>query len=141
VAPDAVAVIWCDARPPSDQLNREMRPVEAVVTYQDSCHLAHGQRVRGAPRKLLAAIPGLEFREMRGADICCGSAGIYNGVRNEMAMQILGSKMKQVNATDAGCGDGEPRVYVAARSGGPHAWERAEGDACGGAAGSGVRGG
>ena len=39
---------------------------------------------------------------MRGADIYCGSAGIYNVVRNEMAMQILGSKMKSVNATDAG---------------------------------------
>jgi glycolate oxidase iron-sulfur subunit len=84
------------------ELNREMTPVNAVVTYQDSCHLAHGQRVRTAPRKLLAAIPGIEFREMRGADICCGSAGIYNVVQNEMAMQILGSKMKQVNATDAG---------------------------------------
>jgi len=84
------------------ELNREMRPVEAVVTYQDSCHLAHGQRVRTAPRKLLKSIPGLEFREMRGADICCGSAGIYNVVQNEMAMQILGSKMKSVNATDAG---------------------------------------
>jgi glycolate oxidase iron-sulfur subunit len=84
------------------ELNREMTPVNAVVTYQDSCHLAHGQRVRSAPRKLLAAIPGVEFREMRGADICCGSAGIYNVVENEMSMQILGSKMKSVNATDAG---------------------------------------
>jgi glycolate oxidase iron-sulfur subunit len=83
------------------ELNREMKPVDAVVTYQDSCHLAHGQRVRSAPRKLLAAIPGLQLREMRGADICCGSAGIYNVVQNEMAMQILGSKMKSVNATDA----------------------------------------
>jgi glycolate oxidase iron-sulfur subunit len=44
----------------------------------------------------------VELREMRGADICCGSAGIYNVVQNEMSMQILGSKMKQVNATDAG---------------------------------------
>jgi glycolate oxidase iron-sulfur subunit len=84
------------------ELNREMTPVTAVVTYQDSCHLAHGQRIRSAPRKLLAAIPGVEFREMRGADICCGSAGIYNVVQNEMSMQILGSKIKSVNATDAG---------------------------------------
>lgn len=83
------------------ELNCEMKPVNAVVTYQDSCHLAHGQRVRSAPRKLLAAIPGLQLREMRGADICCGSAGIYNIVENEMAMQILGSKMTSVNATDA----------------------------------------
>jgi glycolate oxidase iron-sulfur subunit len=84
------------------ELNREMTPVNAVVTYQDSCHLAHGQRVRSAPRKLLAAIPGVEFREMRGADVCCGSAGVYNVVQNEMSMQILASKMKSVNGTDAG---------------------------------------
>jgi len=84
------------------ELNREMTPVNAVVTYQDSCHLAHGQRVRTAPRKLLKAIPGLEFREMRGADICCGSAGIYNVLQNEMSMQVLASKMKSVNATGAG---------------------------------------
>ena len=84
------------------ELNRQMKPVNAVVTYQDSCHLAHGQRVRSAPRKLLTAIPGVEFREMRGADICCGSAGIYNVMQNEMSMQILGSKMKSANATDAG---------------------------------------
>jgi glycolate oxidase iron-sulfur subunit len=83
------------------ELNREMTPVHATVTYQDSCHLAHGQRIRGAPRKLLAAIPGLEFREMRGADICCGSAGIYNIVENQMSMQILAKKMEQVNATGA----------------------------------------
>jgi len=84
------------------ELNREMTPVNAVVTCQDSCHLAHGQKVRTAPRQLLKAIPGVEFREMRGADICCGSAGIYNVVQNEMSMQVLASKMKQVNATGAG---------------------------------------
>jgi glycolate oxidase iron-sulfur subunit len=83
------------------ELNREMKPVNGTVTYQDSCHLAHGQRIRSAPRKLLAAIPGLEFREMRGADICCGSAGIYNIVENQMSMQILAKKMEQVNATGA----------------------------------------
>lgn len=83
------------------ELNPRMGRLEAVVTYQDSCHLAHGQRIRSAPRKLLAAVPGLEFREMPGADICCGSAGIYNVVQNEMSMQILASKMASVNATGA----------------------------------------
>lgn len=86
----------------SIELNREMRQVDATVTYQDSCHLAHGQKIRSAPRKLLAAIPGLKFAEMRGADICCGSAGIYNVVENEMSMQILAHKMENVNATGAG---------------------------------------
>jgi glycolate oxidase iron-sulfur subunit len=85
----------------SIELNREMAPVDGIVTYQDSCHLAHGQRVRAAPRQLLAAIPGLRFREMRSADICCGSAGIYNVVENRMSMQILAGKMEAVNATGA----------------------------------------
>ncbi len=46
------------------ELNRDMTPVNATVTYQDSCHLAHGQKIRNAPRQLLRAIPGLTFREM-----------------------------------------------------------------------------
>ena len=83
------------------ELNPQMGAVNAVVTYQDSCHLAHGQRVRTAPRKLLAAIPGLTFREMPGADLCCGSAGIYNVVENEMSMQILASKMASAKTTGA----------------------------------------
>src|SRR5207302_9998424 len=85
----------------SIELNRNLGNVDATVTYQDSCHLAHGQRIRKSPRQLLAAIPGLAFREMPGADLCCGSAGIYNVVQNEMSMQILTSKMASVNATGA----------------------------------------
>jgi glycolate oxidase iron-sulfur subunit len=83
------------------ELNTAMKPVEAVVTYQDSCHLAHGQKVRSAPRKLLAAIPGLKLQEMAGSDLCCGSAGIYNVVQPSMASAILTSKMERVNATKA----------------------------------------
>jgi glycolate oxidase iron-sulfur subunit len=85
----------------SIELNRAMKPLQAIATYQDSCHLAHGQKIRLAPRKLLAAIPGLEFHEMAGADLCCGSAGIYNVVQNQMSMQILAHKMETVNSTGA----------------------------------------
>ncbi|HEY3458843.1 MAG TPA: heterodisulfide reductase-related iron-sulfur binding cluster [Bryobacteraceae bacterium] len=85
----------------SIELNPEMGPVDAVATYQDSCHLAHGQKIRVAPRKLLKAIPGLRFREMPMADLCCGSAGIYNIVQSEMANQILQRKMEFVATTKA----------------------------------------
>jgi glycolate oxidase iron-sulfur subunit len=83
------------------ELNRGMKPLPLTVTYQDSCHLAHGQRIRTAPRKLLESIPGLKLREMPLADLCCGSAGIYNVVENEMSMQILERKMENVNRTGA----------------------------------------
>jgi glycolate oxidase iron-sulfur subunit len=82
-------------------LNTDMGMLPVTVTYQDSCHLAHGQKVRSAPRKLLAQVPGLKFREMTLSDLCCGSAGIYNVVHNEMAMQILEKKMTHVNQTAA----------------------------------------
>jgi glycolate oxidase iron-sulfur subunit len=83
------------------ELNDQMGTLEAVVTYQDSCHLAHGQRIKDAPRKLLQSIPGVDYRELPQADICCGSAGIYNVVENQMAMQILRHKMELVKATEA----------------------------------------
>ena len=86
----------------SIELNPDLGPIDSTVTYQDSCHLAHGQKVRTAPRQLLARIPQLRFREMPLADICCGSAGIYNIVQNAMSMQILERKMESVNSTGAG---------------------------------------
>src|SRR5207249_3286604 len=55
------------------------------VTLQESCHLAHAQRIKDAPRKLLAAIPGLELRDMAHADLCCGSAGLYMLTQRDMS--------------------------------------------------------
>ena len=71
------------------------------VTYQDSCHLLHGQKVREAPRKLLRAIPGLELVEMAMADYCCGSAGSYNVTETQTSLAILAEKMKHARATSA----------------------------------------
>src|SRR3984885_12650387 len=71
------------------------------VTYQDSCHLLHGQKVREAPRKLLRAIPGLELVEMAMADYCCGSAGSYNVTETETSLALLAEKMKHARATNA----------------------------------------
>jgi glycolate oxidase iron-sulfur subunit len=71
------------------------------VTYQDSCHLKHGMGVDQAPRNLLQSIDGVQFVEMKEADRCCGSAGIYNLVETEMSMQILDHKMEHVKKTEA----------------------------------------
>jgi glycolate oxidase iron-sulfur subunit len=85
----------------SIELNPEMHSLPLTVTYQDSCHLAHGQKIRSAPRKLLGSVPGLELREMQLSDLCCGSAGVYNVVHTGMAMALIKKKMEQVNATEA----------------------------------------
>jgi glycolate oxidase iron-sulfur subunit len=76
------------------------RPSSQTVTYQDPCHLAHGQRVRDEPRALLAAA-GARLVEMPGSDRCCGSAGIYNVLQPEMAETLLREKMDAIRATGA----------------------------------------
>ena len=76
-------------------------PVPLKVTYQDACHLAHGQGIRLQPRKLLSRIPGLELVNLRDSDTCCGSAGIYNILQPEMADALLRRKMENIAATGA----------------------------------------
>ncbi|WP_081765424.1 (Fe-S)-binding protein [Paenibacillus pini] len=71
------------------------------ITYQDSCHLRNVMRSSGAPRKLMRQVDGVTFVEMKDADRCCGSAGIYNITQPEMAGQILDEKMEHVKAADA----------------------------------------
>jgi glycolate oxidase iron-sulfur subunit len=82
-------------------LNAPMRPVPLRVTYQDSCHMAHGQKIREAPRTLIRAVPGVELVEMPLADQCCGSAGVYNVTQTKASLELLALKMdaaRQANA-------------------------------------------
>ena len=74
-------------------------PVPLRVTYQDACHLVHGQGIRQQPRKLLRQIPGLELVEMNFSDVCCGSAGIYNLTHYDLSMRVLEEKMDNILAT------------------------------------------
>jgi glycolate oxidase iron-sulfur subunit len=76
-------------------------PLPLRATYHDPCHLAHGQKVRGEPRALLRAVPGLELVELGEAEMCCGSAGIYNLTEPAMAARLLERKMAHVEATGA----------------------------------------
>jgi len=83
-------------------LRGTLHPIPRRVAYHDACHLAHGQRVRKQPRKLLRAIPELELVEIKESDWCCGSAGIYNITNYEMSMRLLDRKMDHLAKTDAG---------------------------------------
>jgi glycolate oxidase iron-sulfur subunit len=75
--------------------------VDRTVTYQEPCHLAHAQRITQQPRDLLAQIPGLELIEMKESSLCCGSAGIYNIIRKDMANDLGDRKIGHVLETGA----------------------------------------
>ncbi|HVZ20269.1 MAG TPA: heterodisulfide reductase-related iron-sulfur binding cluster [Vicinamibacterales bacterium] len=74
----------------------ERHAVHARVVYHDACHLAHGQGVRAEPRALLQAIPGVELTTPAEAEICCGSAGIYNLVQPGPAAALGARKATQI---------------------------------------------
>ncbi len=76
-------------------------PLDVTVAYHDACHLGHAQGVRSQPRELLRAIPGLTLTEIAEADLCCGSAGIYNLLHPQPATELGDRKARNVLATGA----------------------------------------
>ncbi len=70
------------------------------VTYHESCHLCHGQKITKPPRDLLRAIPGLELCELPESNWCCGSAGIYNITQPEQSAKLLARKVDCIRSTN-----------------------------------------
>jgi glycolate oxidase iron-sulfur subunit len=79
----------------------ERNPLPVTAAYHDACHLAHAQGVRKQPRQTLKQIPGMEIKEIREAEICCGSAGIYNMVEPEPAAELGERKANNILKTGA----------------------------------------
>jgi len=75
--------------------------IDLVATYHDACHLAHAQKIRQPPRKLLAQVPGLVLKELPETEICCGAAGTYNLTEPEMSDRLSRRKLANILSTGA----------------------------------------
>jgi glycolate oxidase iron-sulfur subunit len=101
-----ISEILCELEPQAERHSVRMR-----VAYHDACHLQHAQGVQKQPRRLLAAIPGLEVAEIPENSLCCGSAGVYNllepDAANELgarkAENLLSTKAQAVLSANPGC--------------------------------------
>jgi glycolate oxidase iron-sulfur subunit len=62
-------------------------------TYDDPCHLCHGQSIRKQPRDLLDRLAGLERVELEDSEQCCGSAGIYAMTRPQDAARVFAPRL------------------------------------------------
>jgi glycolate oxidase iron-sulfur subunit len=80
------------------------------IAYADPCHLAHGQGIREAPRRLLGAIPDADVVPLRDAARCCGSAGAWSLGQPEMSLDLLAAKVATVR-------DAAPHVLATANPG------------------------
>ncbi len=92
--------------------------VEARVCYDDPCHLVHAQGVSGAPRRLLAQIPGLTLVSHEDPGACCGAAGIYNLTQPEMSERVLRVKLDAIeDAAPDIVASGNPGCLMQLRAG------------------------
>ncbi len=76
-------------------------PEPVPVTYHESCHLCHGQKISAAPREVLRALPGARLVECAESSWCCGSAGIYNITQPETSAWLLQRKIGHLRETHA----------------------------------------
>ena len=93
-------------------------PLHLSVAYDDPCHLVHGQRVADAPRRVLAAIPGVELLSHDDPGSCCGAAGIYNLTHRRMSQAVLERKLDALEAVDPDAiATGNPGCLMQLRTG------------------------
>ncbi|RPI57021.1 MAG: (Fe-S)-binding protein [Chloroflexi bacterium] len=77
---------------------------EQVVTYHDPCDLGRKSGIFDAPRRVIAGVPGVEFREMdanREQALCCGGGGDVQIVDEGVTASVASRRMEQVQRTGA----------------------------------------
>ena len=74
---------------------------DVTITYHDSCHLAHGQKVVAPPRAVLRLLPGVSLVELAESTWCCGAAGVYAITQPAQAEQLLDRKIRNVERSGA----------------------------------------
>jgi L-lactate dehydrogenase complex protein LldE len=87
------------------------RTVNATATYHDSCAGLRELGILAQPRRLLAAIDGLEMRPLEGNEECCGFGGTFcvkypsisNAIVEEKAAAIEKTGADLLLAGDLGC--------------------------------------
>ncbi|MBN1918878.1 MAG: (Fe-S)-binding protein [Verrucomicrobia bacterium] len=73
--------------------------IPARVVYHDPCHLRFGQGVFKAPRRLLEK--AADYREVEGADLCCGMAGLFSVHHYGLATRIARRKTDSLRGVEA----------------------------------------
>jgi L-lactate dehydrogenase complex protein LldE len=85
--------------------------LEGVATYHDSCAALREYGVKREPRILLEKVRGLELREMKDVETCCGFGGGFSvkfepiavGMGEQKLENILATQAEYVISTDSSC--------------------------------------
>ena len=104
---------------------------EQKITVHDSCYLARYNGVIGETREVLAAVPGIELREMDNngrQTFCCGAGGGRMWMEEKRGTRVNAERTRQALATGAeAVATACPFCLVMMRDGVADAGERGEG--------------
>jgi heterodisulfide reductase subunit D len=87
-----------------DEGQIELHGFSRPVTYHDPCDLGRTSRIYEAPRRIIQAIPGIEFSEMeenREMALCCGGGGDAEMADAELTAAIGHRRIRQAQETGA----------------------------------------
>jgi len=82
----------------------ELHPFGQKVTYHDPCDLGRTSGIYDAPRRILQAIPGIQFAEMadnRELSLCCGGGGDAEMADPELTAAVGKRRITQAQETGA----------------------------------------
>jgi len=77
------------------------RERRGLVTYHDPCHMSVGLGKRREPRALLGALSSYSYREMEGADLCCGMGGSFRIFHPRVSKTISRKKLAAIEESQA----------------------------------------
>jgi L-lactate dehydrogenase complex protein LldE len=72
-----------------------------IAAYHDACSGLRELGVRDQPRRLLASVTGLELRELRAGEVCCGFGGTFCVKYPEISDKMVSDKAADIAATGA----------------------------------------
>ena len=75
---------------------------DGAVTYHDSCSGLRELGVKQQPRRLLASVRGLELKEMKTPEVCCGFGGTFCVKYPEISNAMVGEKSADIAQSGAG---------------------------------------
>jgi len=85
--------------------------LKGVATYHDSCSALREYGIKREPRTLLEKVRGLELREMKDTESCCGFGGTFSakfepiavGMAEQKVINALEVKADYIVSTDMSC--------------------------------------
>jgi Fe-S oxidoreductase len=87
-----------------DEGKIELRRFPQPLTFHDPCDLGRTSGIYGAPRRILKAIPGVQFEEMedtRELSLCCGGGGDAEMADAQLTAAVGKRRIEQAQAVGA----------------------------------------